>query len=107
MIFHNLQEIEPREIIPHHFARFIHTDTMTFAHWEIKADARLPEHSHSHEQVAHVISGKYELTVDGRTEVLGPGMPVTIPPNVIHSGLAITDCAILDVFHPVREDYIF
>jgi hypothetical protein len=28
-----------------------------------------------------------------------------VPPNVTHSGHAVTECRIIDVFHPVRDDY--
>lgn len=106
MIFHELSKIEAQEIIPGHFGKFIHTKTMTFAYWEIKKGARLPEHSHPHEQVANLLEGEYELTVDIETKKIKAGSIATIPSNVIHSGVAITDCKILDVFHPVREDYL-
>ena len=78
---------------------------MTFAHWAVKAGAILPEHSHPHEQVANVITGEFELTIDGETVRLGPGGVGIIPSNSVHSGRAITDCHIIDAFHPIREDY--
>ena len=37
--------------------------------------------------------------------VLTPGTVALIPSGVRHSGRAVTDCQLLDVFHPVREDY--
>ena len=77
----------------------------TFAYWEIEADAPLPEHSHPHEQVANLLEGEFELTIDGRTERVQAGAVAVIPPNVPHSGRALTACRILDVFSPVREDY--
>jgi quercetin dioxygenase-like cupin family protein len=52
-----------------------------------------------------MIEGKFELTVDAEAKILTPGAVVIVPPNVPHSGKAITDCRIIDVFHPVREDY--
>lgn len=78
---------------------------MTFAYWEIAKNADLPEHSHHHEQVVNMLEGKFELTVDGEPHLLTPGDVVIIPGGVTHSGRAISDCRILDVFHPVRDDY--
>lgn len=78
---------------------------MTFAFWVIKKGSSLPEHSHVHEQVANMLEGEFELTIDGVTQVLRPGSVASIPSHVRHAGRAITDCRILDVFSPVREDY--
>ena len=58
-----------------------------------------------HEQVVNVLRGEFELTVDGETKHLKPNDVACIPSNAVHSGKAITDCYILDVFYPVREDY--
>jgi quercetin dioxygenase-like cupin family protein len=58
----------------------------------------LTEHSHPHEQVANIIEGELKLTVNGDTEVLGPGSVAIIPPGAIHSGRAITHCRVIDVF---------
>ena len=85
--------------------RFATGSTMTSVTWTVTAGAILPEHSHPHEQVAHVLEGEFELTIGDETERLGPGTVAFIPPNVPHSGLAITECRIIDVFHPVRDDY--
>jgi quercetin dioxygenase-like cupin family protein len=101
----NLSSIPPKDICPGYSARFIHTDSMTFSYLDVKAGASLPEHSHPHEQVAHVLEGEFQLTLDGEPIRFGPGQVIVIPSNVKHSGLAITDCTLLDVFQPVREDY--
>ena len=105
MTFIDLREIEQREQIPGYHVRFVHSVNMTFAHWQIEAGAKLPEHSHPHEQVANIIDGQFQLTIDGETRVLGPGTVAVIPSNAVHSGQAVTSCKIIDVFYPVREDY--
>ena len=96
---------KPREVIPGFVGRFLHSETMTFALWEIAAGSTLPEHAHIHEQVVLLYEGEFELTVDGQTRRLSSGGVFAIPANARHSGRAITDCRIMDVFHPVREDY--
>lgn len=105
MAFINLEELAAREMIPGFSAKFIHTDSMTLSYWDIKKGATLPEHAHPHEQATNLLEGVFELTVDGEAKVLEPGMVATIAPNAKHSGKALTDCRILDVFFPVREDY--
>lgn len=100
-----LAGITPKEIVPGYEARFIHTANMTFSYLDVKAGAALKEHSHPHEQVAHVLEGEFELTLDGEPLRFGPGTVIVIPSHVKHAGLAITDCKLLDVFYPVRDDY--
>lgn len=100
-----LEEIEVQEPVQGFRVRFVHSENMTFAYWDIAAGSLLPDHGHVHEQVAHMFEGEFELTVEGVTTTLRPGSVVVIPSNARHSGRAITDCRIMDAFHPVREDY--
>ncbi|MHC4943287.1 MAG: cupin domain-containing protein [Planctomycetota bacterium] len=101
----HLNDIEEKELVPGYHVRFVHTDNMTVAYWNIDAGAALPVHNHVHEQVVNIIEGTFQLTVDGEALMIEPGAVVTIAPDVPHSGKAITNCRIIDVFHPVREDY--
>lgn len=107
MPFLNLSDIEKKELLPGFSVRMVHTEKMTLAYWDIKKGSILPEHSHHHEQVAaQVISGEFELTLAGETKVMKAGDVAVIPSNTLHSGEAITDCQLLDVFSPIREDYL-
>ena len=101
----DLQQIAPREIMPGFQGRLVHSAHMTFAHWDIKAGAPLPSHSHPHEQVVNMITGEFELIVNGESHLLGANDVFVIPSDAVHSGRAITDCKIIDVFYPIREDY--
>ncbi|MFN4146633.1 MAG: cupin domain-containing protein [Runella sp.] len=87
-------------------AQFIHTPNSTLGLWQITKGAVLPVHSHIHEQLTQVVEGQFELTIDGQTKVYHPGDLAIIPSNVVHSGVALTDCLLYDVFTPVREDYL-
>ncbi|MCX6205478.1 MAG: cupin domain-containing protein [Bacteroidetes bacterium] len=100
-----IASIKPKTIVAGFDAKFIHTASMTFSFIEVKAGASLPAHSHIHEQVSFVTEGIFQLTVDGEIIEFGQGTAVVIPSNAVHSGTAITDCKIMDVFNPVREDY--
>lgn len=101
----NLESIEEREFFPGLHVRFVHSDTMTLAYWNIKEGAILPEHTHPHEQVVNVIEGELDMTVNGESNILTPGEVFVLPPNIPHGGKALTPCKVIDVFHPVREEY--
>jgi quercetin dioxygenase-like cupin family protein len=100
-----LAELDGRRLVPGAQARFVHTDNMTIAYWDFEPNVILPEHAHPHEQVANRVEGCFELTVEGEAMRLQPGSIVVIPPGATHSGRSITACRIIDVFHPVREDF--
>ncbi len=101
----NLSEINPKEMIPGFSGTFVHTDLFTIANWDVKAGSELPEHSHVNIQTSQVLEGKFELTIDGVTEVYEHGSVAVVPSNAVHSGRAITDCKILDIFAPQRPEY--
>jgi len=105
MAFIDLDQLAEREIVPGYWARFVHAAHMTLAFWEVEPGAKLPEHAHPQDQIANVLEGEFELTVDGETRVLVPGQVALIPGNVPHSGRALTACRLLDAFQPARDDY--
>jgi quercetin dioxygenase-like cupin family protein len=105
MPFIELSTIEEREVVPGFYGKFATSENMTASFWRIEAGAALPEHTHPHEQISVVVSGQFEMVLDGETRLLEKGKIALIPSNVKHSGLAITDCEIMDVFYPVGEEY--
>jgi len=105
MAYIDLLDLEEKELVPGFHAKFVHSENMTLAYWRIEAGSSLPDHSHPCEQVANVIEGEFELVVEGEAKRRTPGQVAVIPGNVPHHGTAITDCRLIDVFYPVREDY--
>jgi quercetin dioxygenase-like cupin family protein len=100
-----LSEVESKELIPKTEARFVHSENMTLAYWKFERGALLPEHEHPHEQMTNVVDGVLELIIEDEPQRLEAGMVAVISPNVRHAGKAVTECHIIDVFHPVREDF--
>ena len=92
------------QIVEGYSAKAVHTNQLSVMHVSVKAGAPLPEHHHPHEQITNIIEGKLEMTVGGVTKVCEPGDVVVILSNVPHSAVAITDCQVIDVFNPPRED---
>lgn len=104
-IFRSFGDVQPKEILKGFWAQAVHTPSNTINFIDVKAGSSFPEHHHMHHQCAFVLEGEFEMTIGGETQVLKPGLFVEIPPDVPHSGRAITDCRLLDIFFPVREDY--
>ena len=105
MSFLNLAELKEKEPVPGFKVRFVHSENMTIAYWEIRADSVLPAHSHLHEQVTSIIEGEFELSIYEKTNLMRPDTVAIVPSNALHAGRAMSDCRIIDVFYPVREDY--
>lgn len=105
MPFIKLDQVAERELVPGFRARFVHGERMTVGQFRILAGSTLPAHSHPHEQITTVVEGRLEFTLGGETTILQPGVVAVIPPNALHSGKALADCLVVDVFCPVREDY--
>lgn len=102
---HQWERIDWQTLVPGFKARFIHSPGMTFAFVEAERDAIVPEHYHPHEQVTHVLDGTLELTINGVPRHMKSGDVAVIHSNIPHAARAITDCRLLDVFTPQREDY--
>jgi len=64
---------------------------------DLQPGQRLPEHTHDHEEVFHVLSGPLTVSLDGEETLLGAGDTVMIPPGVSHFSYADGSgpCAIL------------
>ena len=63
-------------------------------------------HQHHHTQITHVESGVFEVEIDGEKQILKSGDGFYIPPNVLHGAVCIESGVLIDVFSPMREDFI-
>mgnify|MGYP005849377367 CR=1 FL=1 len=68
--------------------------------------ALLPVHSHPHEQIGYLISGEMVFTIQGREYPVKPGDSWAIPGGVEHSAKVTQDTVAIEVFVPVRQDYL-
>lgn len=74
---------------------------------EFEPHAVVEAHSHPHEQVGMVVGGRARFIVGDEERLLGPGEMYTIPGGVTHRVVASQEgCRALDIFHPIREEYL-
>ena len=85
--------------------RFFHAQDMTFAHYDIAADAlALHEHHHHEEEVWIVVEGEVAVSIGGEERTLRAGEVAIIPPDTPHSARVITACRVVVADHPRRDD---
>jgi quercetin dioxygenase-like cupin family protein len=63
-------------------------------------------HQHYHTQITHVESGVFEVEIAGEKKVLKAGDVFYIPSNVLHGAVCLESGVLIDVFSPMREDFI-
>ena len=66
----------------------------------------LPKHSHPHEQTGYLVSGQIRLAIADETRDLFPGDSWCIAGNIEHGAEIIEDSVAIEIFSPVREDYL-
>ena len=101
----SIKNIKPRELAPGLTGYYAHGQNMTLGYVEIIAGSKLPEHSHINEQITYILEGQLDMVIGGKSCSLTSGMYYVIPSLIPHSAVAVTDCKVIDVFNPVREDY--
>ncbi len=100
-----IKNIIPKELAPGITGYYAHGEKMTFGLVELKAGSSVPLHQHVQEQITYIVEGELDMVIDEVPCLLTQGMYHIIPGNTLHGAIAKTDCKVIDVFSPVREDY--
>jgi quercetin dioxygenase-like cupin family protein len=84
----------------------VHGDTTLMAQFRLEAGRTLPMHGHPHEQTGYLLSGRMTMSIGGVEHNFGPGDSWAIAGGVVHGALIHETCLAIEVFSPVREDYL-
>ena len=63
-------------------------------------------HQHYHTQITHVESGVFEVEIGNEKKVLKASDVFYIPPNVMHGAVCLEPGVLIDIFSPMREDFV-
>jgi len=74
--------------------------------FKLKKGYFLPAHNHPYEQTGTLLSGKLNFRIGGEWHLAEPGDSWSIPENVEHEVEIIEDALLIEVFSPVRPDYL-
>jgi quercetin dioxygenase-like cupin family protein len=103
MPFIDTNSLDVIERLPGWYGRYFHSPSMTFAHYDFLRGASIHEHFHPQEEVYEVIEGELEMTIDGTTQIIRPGLTAIVPSNALHSVKALTDGRAIIVDYPLRD----
>ena len=99
-------EVENEFLKPGLERQCVHTQQLTVARVLLKKGTVVPEHSHVNEQVTYILEGCLRFRLDGKIVDVHAGEVLCIPPNLRHSAEALEDTVDLDIFNPVRQDWV-
>jgi quercetin dioxygenase-like cupin family protein len=80
--------------------------TMIMTEFRLSKGSVLPEHRHDNEQTGYLVKGKIRLHIDGISKNIKPGDSWNIPGSSKHKAEILQDSIAIEIFNPVREDYL-
>ena len=84
----------------------VYGDNTILTEFKLEKEKILPAHSHPEEQTGYLVSGHIILIINGERHDIKPGDSWAIPGEVEHGAETIEDSVAVEIFSPVREDYI-
>jgi len=84
----------------------VYGEKTLMAEFRLRKDAILPLHAHPHEQIGYLVSGRIRLIIGAEAHFVGPGDSWCIAGGVKHGAEIIENSVAIEVFSPVRKEYL-
>jgi quercetin dioxygenase-like cupin family protein len=96
-----------KEIIHDKFWRkYVTGEKAMVAQLGLSKDCVVPLHHHESEQISVVMQGAVKFALEGQEVVVRAGEVLVIPSHLPHSALALEDSSVIEVFSPIRHDWL-
>lgn len=86
--------------------RFVNGERITVAQILLAKGCKMQAHQHENEQICCVLEGSINFNVGGQKVLVNAGDVLVIPPNVPHGIEALEDSLAMDIFSPIRQDWL-
>jgi quercetin dioxygenase-like cupin family protein len=63
-------------------------------------------HSHPHLQITYIVKGSFEFSIDGEKKIVHVGDSLFMPANSMHGTVALEEGILVDVFNPMRKEFL-
>ena len=106
-MFNKKDDLGYREAVPGVWRKtLVYGEKTLLAEFKLEAGHTIPRHAHKHEQTGYLLSGAIQLTIGETAYDVRPGDTWCITGNIEHNAMIIADSVLVEVFSPVREDYL-
>ncbi len=106
MIYHHNAEAYKTILPGIQMKTLVYGEKTLLVEFHLEAGRCLPRHAHPYEQTGYLVSGHIRLTIGAETDEFFPGDSWCVPANVEHGAETYVDSVAVEVFSPVREDYL-
>ena len=84
----------------------VYGEKMLMTEFRLRKGSVLPAHSHPHEQTGYLVRGRLRMKIGREDFEAQPGDSWSIPGGVEHSAEILEDSVAIEVFFPLRQDYL-
>jgi quercetin dioxygenase-like cupin family protein len=106
MELYTWESVEKEQLNPKLWRRVISGKNLTVAQIALAQGAEVPTHQHESEQFSCVLSGALKFEVGNQEIVVRAGEVLHLPSNVPHGAKALQETLSLDIFSPIRSDWL-
>jgi quercetin dioxygenase-like cupin family protein len=106
MEFYTWDQMEKEVLSPSIARKIVAGEKAMVAQVFLAKGAVVPEHHHESEQITYILEGALKFEIEGKEIVVGKGQVLLIPSNVPHRAVALEDTLDLDIFSPIRTDWL-
>jgi quercetin dioxygenase-like cupin family protein len=106
MQVHKWRDMPWEEVTPELSRRFITGTNEMIAQVFLRKGTVVAEHAHASEQITYILEGALQFWIGEEQFVVGAGEVLVIPPNIPHKAAALEDTLDVDIFSPIRQDWI-
>ena len=102
----NKNKIEPIKILEGVYRKTLaYNDSVMLCHFLLEKDAKIPLHNHKEHQIGYVINGKVKFLTENGNFIATTGDSYVFDSNEKHGAILLEKSEIIEVFHPLRNDY--
>lgn len=96
-----------KELLPGIFMKpLTYGDNSLLCEFHLKQGAVIPQHQHPQEQVGYLVQGEMRFISEAGERVVSSGHSWNFKGGVLHGAQVLADSVVIEVFSPVREDYL-